>query len=192
MHASISDVHGPIKSPPLPQVRKRRDEAVPFVGRSRKHLVAHRQAVHGHHQGKQHLRLTRLAVLAEAVLLEFVLRERFEVERRTIEKQYGFRQQRPGRVADASSQSLDQAPVEPIHHPVHLLQRQADPEILLEPPDAAALAVGVGDARHHDMEQDAMGSWVPMSRQQIVEAELPVHRTVNLMDAGDHPLFLFE
>ena len=167
---------------------------MPFVGRSRKHLVTHWQAVHGHHQGKQHLRLAWLAVLAEAVLFEFVLRERFEIERRTVEKQYGqrFRQQRPGRVADASSQLLDQAPVELVHHPVHLLQRQTDPEILLEPPDAAPLAVGVGDARHHDMEQDVMGGWMSVSRQQIVEAELPVHRTVNLMDAGDHPLFLFE
>ena len=109
-------------------------------------------------------------------------------------QQYGqrFRQQRPGRVADASSQLLDQTPVELVHHPVHLLQRQTDPEILLELPDAAPLAVGVGDARHHDMEQDVMGGWMSVSRQQIVEAELPVHRTVNLMDAGDHPLFLFE
>ena len=84
--------------------------------------------------GKQHLRLTGFAVLAETVLLELVLNERFKVERRakTIRSEA-----LAARVA--SPVRNRQLLVEPTPSP-------AAPEILLKSPDAASLAVG--DARH--------------------------------------------
>ncbi len=72
-----------------------------------------------------------------------------EVERSAIEEEH--RQQRPARLAPA--QMGDRLHVELVHHPVDLLKGKADAKVFLEPAHAAPLAVGVGDACHHHVEQ---------------------------------------
>ena len=77
-------------------------------------------------------------------------------------------------------------------HPVDLLNRKAHAEVLLKRAHAAALAVRVGDPRHHHMEQGVMGGPVARARQQRIQAQQAVHLAVDLVDACDQTLLLLK
>ncbi len=115
-----------------------------------------------------------LAVLAEAVLAKRILNRGLEGERGAIEEEdrHRLRQQRAARLAHARAQMVDHGRVELVHHPADLLKGKADAEVLLEPTHAASLAVGVGDACHHHVEQRVVRGAVARARQQPVEAQL--------------------
>ncbi len=168
------------------------DRAVPLVGGTGEDLVANRQSLARHHQGQQDLRVPVLAVFAETVLAKLVLNRGLEVERGAIEEEYRHRQQRPARLPHAPAQMVDHRRVELVHHPVDLLKGKADAEVFLEPAHAAPLAVGVGDACHHHVEERVVRSPVARARQQPIQAQLAVHLAVDLVDARDQALLLFK
>lgn len=118
--------------------------------------------------GKQHLRLTGFAVLAETVLLELVLNERVERRAKTIRSEALAAE--PGSRRQCATANFSSSRHLPQRRPKSSSSRLTLPRLLL----AMRAIQGVGT--------------ISGSRQQIVEAELPVHRAVDFVDA--HPLLL--
>ena len=124
---------------------------------------------------------------------KLVLNRGLEVERGAIKEEDRDRlgQQRPARLTHLRAQTLDHGRVELVHHPVDLLKGKTHAEVLLEPAHAAPLAVGVGDACHHHVEQRVVRGPVARTRQQRAEAQQTVHLAVDLVDACAQALLLF-
>ena len=194
-HRRVGHDHGLGPGVPAAHRLDRRQERVPFVGGAGKHLVTDRQPVARDHQRQHHLNPPGLAVLAVAErpqrVLAPVLGHRLEVQRRAIEKQHVQRlaQQRLGVRGHPRLEPPDELVVQPVHHPVDLLQRQGDAEIPAQPAHRVALGLRVGDARHDGVEQRRRRG--PVTRgEQPIQAQLPVHAPVGLVDAGDDAPFL--
>ena len=80
--------------------------------------------------------------------------------------------------------------VEPVHHPVDLLQRHVNAEVPLQPPDAGPLAVRIGDPGHHRVVQDPVRHPLAARRKHQVEAEVPVDAAIDLVNPADDPVLL--
>ena len=130
------------------------DQAVPFKGGARQHLIMHRQTGLGHQQSQQHLALVEFGIFAVALLFNSSSVNDFKVQGRTIEEQHGQRpaQQRLRLLAGQGIQPLNPALIKLVHHPVDLLQGQLYAEVFFQATHAVAFAARIGQARHDAVE----------------------------------------